>query len=88
MQDKFEPKPHWDEQSEGEQELARAGAALYAQALQKRRQPAAPEAVEQTDSEELETLSQELKLRQKCQDIAAWAMVDDLIENELDDEEE
>ena len=84
--DSFETGQPWEEQAEGEQ--ARAGAALYAQALRKRRQPGAPEAAAGTSSEELEAISQELKLRQKCQDIAAWVMVDDLIEGELDGEEE
>lgn len=85
--DRFEIGQPWDEQAEGEQ--ARAGADLYAQALQNRRQPERLEALAQPGSEEeLEALSQELKLRQKCQDIAARVMVDDLLENELDDEEE
>ncbi len=87
MQDKFEPKPHWDEQSEGEQEQAMAGAFLYAKAMQNRRPAAAPDPLAQADSEELEAMSQELKLRQKCQDIAARVMVDEL-EEELDDEDE
>ncbi len=87
MQDRFEPKYHWDEQSEGEQEQARAGAALYAQAMQKRRQEPAPDPLAQAGSEELEAMSQELKLRQKCQEIAARVMLAAL-EEDLDEAEE
>ena len=47
--DRFETGQPWEEQAEGEQ--ARAGAALYAQALQKRRQPGAPEAAAGTSSD-------------------------------------
>ena len=38
------------------------------------------------DEEELEAMSQELKLKQMCQDIAALIMVDELEDN-LDGEE-
>ena len=50
-------------------------------------QSVAPKAPERLSEEELEVRSQELKLQQKCQDIAARMMVDEL-EDELDSEED
>ena len=44
--------------------------------------PPAPEAPSEEDSEELEARSQELKLRQKCMDIAALMMVEELEDDE------
>ena len=54
---------------------------LYAKAARQRMQAAAPELPENSQSEEeREAESQRLKLQQKCQDIAALIMVDELEE--------
>ena len=87
--DRFEMTRRFVERDE--EEKVEAAMALYEKAARARMPSEVQENVEITDPaqlEELEARSQELKLRQKCQDIAAWVMVDDLIENELDDEEE
>ena len=77
----FEMKPQWTERSE--EELVEEAAVLYEKAVRQRLQMDNPEPPAQIDSEEeLEAMSQELKLRQLCQDIAAQIMVD-----ELEDEE-
>lgn len=80
--DRFEMKPQWSERTE--EERVEEAAVLYERAVRQRLQPDSPEPPEQINSEEeLEAMSQELKLRQMCQDIAAQIMVD-----ELEDEEE
>ena len=76
---------------EQEEERAMAGVALYAQAARAWMQSDAPEVPDNTKSEEeLEAMSQELKLRQKCQDIAALILADeqDLLDSSFDEEEE
>ena len=79
--DRFEMKPQWTERSEEEQ--VEEAAVLYEKAVRQRLQIDDPEPPPRIDSEEeLEAMSQELKLRQLCQDIAAHIMVD-----ELEDEE-
>lgn len=80
--DRFEMKPHWTQRTEEEQ--VEAAEALYERAARQRMQPASPPPP--IDSEELEALSQELRLQQKCQDIAAQVLVDEL-EEDLDGEE-
>ena len=82
--DRFEMKQQFLERSEEEQ--VEAAAVLYEKAV-RQWLPPAPEAPSEEDSEELEARSQELKLRQKCQDIAAQIMVDELEEG-LEDEDD
>ena len=67
-----------------EEEKVEAAAALYERAaMQWMQSGEPPEGVEIPESEEeLEARSQELKLRQKCQDIAALMMVEELEDNE------
>lgn len=77
-------KQQWVQQAEEEQ--ADTAAALYAKAARQWMRSEVGEAPEQNspNEEELEAMSQELKLRQKCMDIAAQVMVDEL-EDEPDD---
>lgn len=82
--DRFEMKQQWTERTEEEQ--AEEAAILYEKAARQRMQPSAPPPSQQLDEEELEAMSQELKLKQMCQDIAAQVMVDEL-EDSLDEEE-
>lgn len=71
-----------------EEEKVEAAMALYEKAARARVPDSAPpDPVEIMDSEELEAMSQQLKLQQKCQDIAALMMVEEL-EDELEEEEE
>ena len=81
--DRFEMKQQFLERTEEEQ--VEAAAMLYEKAV-RQWMPPAPEEAPEEDSEELEARSQELKLRQKCQDIAALMMVEELEEGS--DEEE
>lgn len=74
--DRLEFNRQWEQQEEEEQ--IEAALALYAKAARQRMQLEPPEPPEPMDEEELQALSQELKLRQKCQDIAAQIMVDEL----------
>ena len=83
VKDLFEPERQWTERTEEEQ--VEATAALYERAA-RQWMPAAPEAPDPEDAEELEARSQQLKLQQKCQDIAALMMVEEL-EEELDGED-
>jgi len=82
--DRFEMKRQFLERSEEEQ--VEAAAVLYEAvraAMQWMQSGEPPEGVEIPESEEeLEARSQELKLRQKCQDIAALMMVEELEDNE------
>ena len=83
--DRFEMKRQWTERAEEEQ--AEAAANLYEKAARQWMQgDAAPDVPQQLDVEKLEAMSQELKLKQMCQDIAALIMVDELEDN-LDEEE-
>lgn len=75
----------WVQQAEEEQ--ADAAAALYAKAARQWMHSEAGEVQDSPNEEELEAMSQELKLRQKCLDIAAQVLVDGL-DDELDDEDE
>ncbi|WP_251316027.1 hypothetical protein [Flintibacter muris] len=70
--DRFEMNRHWEERTE--EEKVEAAAALYEKAARQWMQPEQPEQEEEIDSEELEAMSQQLKLQQKCQDIAALMM--------------
>ena len=83
--DRLELKHEWVQQ-EDEQQVEET-LNLYAQAARQRMQTAAPPAVPEPEEteEEREARSQQLKLQQKCQDIAALIMVDEL-EEELEDE--
>lgn len=84
--DRFEMKQQFSERTEEEQ--VEAAMALYEKAARARvPEVMPPDPAETLDSEELEAISQQLKLQQKCQDIAALMMVEEL-EDELDEEEE
>lgn len=82
--DRLELKRQWVQQADERQ--AETAAALYEKAALARMHSVAPEIPEQADLDEeaLEALSKELKLQQKCQDIAAQILVDEL-EEDLDD---
>lgn len=82
--DRFEMKQQFVERTEEEQ--AEAAAILYEKAARQRFQSSSPEEPQEMDEEKLEAMSQELKLKQMCQDIAALMMVDEL-EDGSDDEE-
>lgn len=82
--DQFEMKRQWLEREE--EERVEAAAVLYERAVRQRIQACSPNTAEPENEEELEAMSQELKLRQKCQDIAAQILVDEL-EDSLDDDE-
>ena len=75
----------WVQQAEEEQ--AEAAIASYAKAAKQWMHSETGEVQDIPNEEELEAMSQELKLRQKCLDIAARVLVDEL-EDELDDEDE
>lgn len=77
-------KPQWEQQAE-ERQVEQA-LDLYAKAARQRMQTGVPDEPQPLDEEALEAMSQELKLRQMCQDIAALIMVDEL-EDELYEEE-
>lgn len=83
--DRLELKREWVQQAEEQQVEETLN--LYVKAARQRIQDLAPaEPPEPAASEEeLEAKSQELKLRQKCQDIAALMMVEEL-EDELEGE--
>lgn len=76
--DRLELQRQWVQQAEEQQ--AEETLNLYVKAARQRMQSIAqPEPPEPAASEEeLEARSQELKLRQKCQDIAALIMVEEL----------
>ena len=76
--DRFEMKQQFIERREEEQ--AEAAAILYEKAARERFQSGVPE-TQELDEEELAAMSQELKLKQMCQDIAALIMVDELEED-------
>lgn len=82
--DRFEMNRQFPER--GEEQRAEEALNLYAKAARERMQAGVPDAPQPLDEEALEAMSQELKLRQMCQDIAALIMVDEL-EDDLDEEE-
>ena len=83
--DRFEVTRVFEDREE--EEKVEAAMALYEKAARARMPEGAPaDPAEAMDSEELEAMSQRLKLQQKCQDIAALMMVDVLEEN-LEDED-
>ena len=84
--DRFEMKHQWTERTE--EELVEAAEALYEKAARQRMQPVPPDILDTADSEELEAMSQELKLQQKCQDIAALILADEQGLMDGEDEEE
>ena len=80
--DRFEVIRRFEEREE--EEKVEAAMALYERAARARMPGVVPGLPDSTESEEeREARSQRLKLQQKCQDIAALIMVD-----ELEDEEE
>ena len=84
--DRFEVTRRFQEREE--EEKVEAAMALYEKAARARIPDSAPaDPAAAMDFEELEAMSQRLKLQQKCQDIAALMMVEEL-EDELDEEEE
>lgn len=80
--DRLELKREWVQQADEQQVEETLN--LYARAARQRMQAVAPEAVPDSaeTEEEREAKSQQLKLRQKCQDIAALMMVEELEEEE------
>ena len=80
--DRLELKREWVQQADEQQVEETLN--LYARAARQRMQAAVPEAVPDSaeTEEEREAKSQQLKLRQKCQDIAALMMVEELEEEE------
>lgn len=76
--DRFEVTRRFEEREE--EEKVEAAMALYEKAARARMPSAAPVSAE--SEEEREAASQRLKLQQKCQDIAALIMVDELEEEE------
>lgn len=79
--DRLELQQEWVQQAEELQ--AEQTLNLYVQAARQRMQSFAPPVEEPAGSEEeREAQSQQLKLRQKCQDIAALMMVEELEEEE------
>ena len=82
--DRLELKPQWARQEDEEQ--AEEAVNLYARAARQRMRGGTQEIPDSAGSdEEREIKSQQLKLRQKCQDIAALIMVDEM--EELEEEE-
>lgn len=82
--DRLELQHQWVQQAEEEQ--AEATMNRYAQAARERMQSGAPKLPDSEDTEEeREARSQQLKLQQKCQDIAALIMVDELEDEDLDE---
>lgn len=71
--DRFEMKAKMERT---EEEIVEAAAVLYEKAVRQRMPAPPPEEPDPAGLEKLEAQSQELKLRQMCQDIAAQIMVD------------
>ena len=85
--DRLELEHQWVQQAEEEQVEATLN--RYAQAARERFQGGAPKVPDSEETEEeREARSQRLKLQQKCQDIAALIMVDELEEEEFDENRE
>ena len=81
--DRLDLQRQWVQQAEEEQ--AEAALNRYAQAARAHLQGGAPKVPDREETEEeREARSQQLKLQQKCQDIAALIMVDEL-EEDLDE---
>jgi len=84
--DRLELKREWTQQAEERQ--VEEALNLYAKAARQRMQPDTPPVPDSAETEEeRQAESQQLRLRQKCQDIAAQMMVEELVDG-LDDEEE
>ena len=82
--DRLELQHQWVQQAEEEQVEATLN--RYAQAARAHLLGGAPTSphIDEETPEELEARSQRLKLQQKCQDIAALIMVDEMEEEDLD----
>ena len=81
--DRLELQRQWVHQAEEEQ--VEAALNRYAQAAREHLQGGAPKAADSGETEEeREARSQRLKLQQKCQDIAALKMVDELEDKDPD----
>lgn len=81
--DRLDLDHQWVQQAEEEQVEATLN--RYAQAARAHLQGDAPQVPDSEETEEeREARSQQLKLQQKCQDIAALIMVDELEAEELD----
>lgn len=81
--DRLELQRQWVHLAEEEQ--AEAALNRYAQAARERLQGGAPKVPDREESEEeREARSQRLKLQQKCQDIAALMMVEELEDEDPD----
>ena len=84
LTDRFEVALRFEEREE--EEKVEAAMALYVKAARARMPSPAPELLDSAKSEEeLEAISQKLKLQQKCQDIAAQILAEEL--EELDGDE-
>lgn len=84
--DRFEVTRRFEEREE--EEKVEAAMALYEKAARARMPSELPDLPPQpADEEELEAISRQLKLQQKCQDIAALILADEL-EEEFEDEPE
>ena len=84
--DRFEVTRRFEEREE--EEKVEAAMALYEKAARARMPSDPPDLPPKpADEEELEAISQQLKLQQKCQDIAALILADEL-EEEFEDEPE
>ena len=82
--DRLELEHQWVQQAEEEQVEATLN--RYAQAARAHLQGGAPTLPDSEESaEEREARSQQLRLQQKCQDIAALIMVDELEEEDSDE---
>ena len=81
--DRLELEHQWVQQAEEEQVEATLN--RYAQAAREHLQGGLPKVPEREETEEeREARSQRLKLQQKCQDIAALILVDELEDEDLD----
>lgn len=74
--DRFEVTRVFEDREE--EEKVEAAMALYERAARARMPAEAPAPEESAGMEELETMSQQLRLQQKCQDIAALILAEEL----------
>ena len=82
--DRFEMTRIFEEREE--EEKVEAAMNMYAKADRQRMSSSAPEEEEPVDSEEeREARSQQLRLQQKCQDIAALILADELEDSDDED---
>ncbi len=80
--DRFEVTHVFEEREE--EEKVETAMALYEKAARARMPSIAPDSLDDSSEEEREARSQQLKLQQKCQDIAALMMVEELEDEEIE----